>query len=251
MGSGRKRRTWYKKKLRRQRWQAAKPWLFGGAVGVIALGLILGVQRNEDPAPAVAPSNPAAAAFESARAEALAPKPSAVILGDSFTAASGGYADRLARLMKWDATVLGQGGTGYTNPGQAAEGDSAYPDRIPEVIELQPEIVVVQGSTNDGDGYGLQEAADSVFSQLKEGLPDARIIAVGPVAAPSIPEEKIDIARTTLADVTSKYSVPFIDPAAEGWLSDPELFTDGVHPSPGGHQEMAANIAEAIPATAP
>jgi acyl-CoA thioesterase-1 len=223
------------------------------AVAVVLLLLGLFAKQQEVRAANVAAAEaytpaPVATAPPSA---ASAPATAAVILGDSYTAAeSGGYAGRLAGLMGWDATIMGQGGTGYVNPGQAEEGDSAYPDRIPDVIAAAPEFVLVQGSTNDGDGSGLAEAADSVFSQLREGLPEATIVAVGPVAAPSIPRDKLDVARTTLAEVAAAYSVQFIDPVEEGWLSDPALYSDGVHPSFEGHSQLAELIAEALPESA-
>lgn len=207
-------------------------------------GLYLKQQETLDRA------NAEAASFTPAPLETpasdAAPAVSAAILGDSFTEAADGYAAQLANLMGWDAEIMGQGGTGYVNPGHAEENESAFPDRVPAIVELAPQVVVVQGSTNDGDGSGLREAADSVYSQLKAGLPESQIVAVGPVGAPAIPREKVDTARSTLAEAAAAHGIPFIDPVEEGWLADPALFADGVHPTPEGHKQLASLIAEAI-----
>ena len=175
----------------------------------------------------------------------------AAFLGDSFTAGvgasqGGGYADLLVRNMNWQAKMFAQGGTGYTNPGQPAEKETAFPERVPAVVAAAPNVVIVQGGINDGSPQATAEAAEETFTALRAGLPQAKIIAVGPVVAPKFPASKVEPIRDVIAAAAAKHGVTFVDPIAEGWLANEQLFFDGVHPTQEGHAIIATKIREAL-----
>jgi lysophospholipase L1-like esterase len=146
--------------------------------------------------------------------------------------------------MNWAAEFFAQGGTGYTNPGQAEQKESAFPGRVKAVVAAKPDYVIVQGGINDGSPELTKAAADEVFSTLRAGLPRAKVIAIGPVAAPKASAAKLAPIRDALAASAEEHGVTFIDPIEERWLPNAALFSDGLHPTQEGHAQVAQNIVE-------
>jgi lysophospholipase L1-like esterase len=231
-------------------------WLAVTVVAVLALvtgGVYLSTMSRDTDDVAVAAYTPPPATTPSPSATPEA-NPVAAFLGDSFAPAMGqpiadyNYAAILSKRLGWEPVAFGQGGTGYTNPGQADEGDSIFADRVDAIVAASPSVVIVQGSTNDRNYDRTLAAATEVFSRLRGALPDAKIIAVGPLLTPTLGAEAVTPARNAVRDAASKTSVPFIDPLEDKWLSqDRSLFVDdGVHPSGTGQAEIAAQLAKAV-----
>ena len=178
--------------------------------------------------------------------------PKVAFLGDSYTAGSGanpggGYAYLLSNAMRWQPVVLGEGGTGYVNPGPTGSGRKPFTDRVADVVAAKPSIVIVQGSTNDSGEDKVRAAATQVYSQLKAGLPDAKIIVVGPLDPPKADHTAIPGDRQALADAASEAGLLFIDPVAERWVTDPARFpVDGLHPDQTGHAQIAEALASKL-----
>lgn len=172
----------------------------------------------------------------------------AVILGDSYTVgvgASEGYVSDLALLMGWDITGAGEAGTGYVNSSDVP-GRARYAERLPVVVEAAPDIVLVQGSTNDGGvpPEELRAAAGELYRALHASLPDARIVVVGPLRPPTADPGQVDMVRSVLASAAAQAGLPFIDPVAQGWLSPGDgLFADGLHPDDAGYDQLALRLA--------
>jgi acyl-CoA thioesterase-1 len=186
-------------------------------------------------------------------AELEAMRVRAAFLGDSYTVGvgddeRGGYVRPVAERLEWEPLAFGQAGTGYVNPGATEPGSAPYLDRVPAVIAAAPEVVIVQGSTNDARRpEDIRAAALAVFTALRDGLPEARIIAVGPVLPPI--ESPDDVRRVTdaVAAAAATAGVPFMDPVAEGWLpfGNVALYDgDLLHPSPAGYDEFAARLGD-------
>lgn len=178
-------------------------------------------------------------------------QPKVAFLGDSYTAAAehgGGYIPTLATVMHWTPVLFGQGGTGYVNPGQAAEKESAFPERVADVVKSGASIVIVQGGINDNSTGPVRDAAADVFQELKVGLPAAKIVAVGPVGAPGMSRASITAARDGIKAAADAAGVTFIDPLAEDWLADATFDTAGVHPNDAGYQQLAQKLVSALAA---
>lgn len=210
----------------------------GSAAGIIALA-----QRQ--PATVAAPTNTPTALFPSPTPSPTA-RPVVAVLGDSFSPAEGqevqdyNWAAIVAKRQGWDLIPFGRGGTGFTNPGQADEGDDVFGTRVPSIVAAKPSVVIVQGGTNDRNYDDTLDAARAVIAELRAGLPDARIIAVGPLATATLDERTMTPSRDALRDAASAEGAEFIDPLGGKWLQrDSDLFTDGVHPNAEGYRKMA------------
>lgn len=186
------------------------------------------------------------------RKATLAPTVAPVVafLGDSYTAPQGvspkdNYAGILSDRMGWRAVSFGQGGTGYTSAGDQSQGKSVYLARVPKVIAAKPDIVIVQGSTNDhAPAAETRAAAEAVYAALKKGLPKAKIVAVGPLSPPDAVPAEVAETRAGLIAATRTAGVTFIDPTAEKWLQPTQgLFVDGFHPNLTGHRKISEYLA--------
>ncbi|MBC2642709.1 MULTISPECIES: SGNH/GDSL hydrolase family protein [unclassified Rhodococcus (in: high G+C Gram-positive bacteria)] len=215
-------------------------WSFIAFAIVAGAGMYYANEQRTPPASAIAPYTPG-------------PAPAQVnsklaILGDSYTAGAGaaideGFGQQVAALFCWDGAYFGQGGTGYTNPGQPAEGESAYLQRVNAVIEASPDVVVIQGSTNDDGGEDNTDKARKVFSAIRAGLPNAQIIALGPVAPPKEDPARVAASRDAVRAAADGEGIPFIDPIAAGWMPGSFNFgEDGINLNRFGHKLMAENV---------
>jgi len=177
----------------------------------------------------------------------------AVVLGDSYTVGLGsagevGYVEALAAQMDWTVVRAGESGTGYVNP-SGVDGQSVYGDRVDQVAAASPSVVLVQGSTNDvgfASAAAVGDAAQAMYGALQESLPDARIVVVGPLDAPTVDRASVTAVRDELAAAAAAAGLPFIDPIAESWLEDEELYADGLHPDDEGYLAFAADLAEEL-----
>ncbi|MGY1731883.1 SGNH/GDSL hydrolase family protein [Geodermatophilus sp. SYSU D01045] len=176
--------------------------------------------------------------------------PVTVFLGDSYTVGEGGqgYVEETAALLGWTAVPLGESGTGYvdasTRPGQAPFGR-----RVPAVAAASPDVVVVQGSTNDADESlaAVGEAARALYVDLARTVPGARVVVLGPLSPPELSADAVAHLRDVLAEAAADAGLPFVDPVAGGWLVPSDgLFADGLHPNDAGYAQMATRLAEAL-----
>ncbi len=209
-----------------------------------AVGLLLaGCSSNEDAE--VADRTEAA----SQEADPSGPPARAVFLGDSYTAASddgGGYVPAAAEGMGWTPVLAGVGSTGYVDP---APGSGPYATRVADVVADEPDVVVVQGSTNDV-GHPVADvraAARDLYAALGEQVPAAEVIVLGPLDPPGIDRHAVDEIRAVLSEEADAAGLTFIDPVAEDWLGSGDgLYADPVHPNEAGYAEFAAELVGAL-----
>lgn len=219
------------------------------AVGVLtAMFVVAALTRTPAASPATTVSRPVPSfAVEPAeRPELLA------VIGDSWTGASGTDAPRsswphlVVRSTGMSLEVLGKGGTGYST-------DDPYGDRVPQLVSLAPDVVVVQGSINDKGPPGpTQAAATATLGALKAALPTARIFAVGPAMTPGMNVNPSDVtdSRGAVRAASASTGVTFVDPLEPAWLPlDGDLWSDPYHLNQAGHQLFADHVAAAIAPT--
>ncbi|MBM7805818.1 lysophospholipase L1-like esterase [Geodermatophilus bullaregiensis] len=174
----------------------------------------------------------------------------AVFLGDSYTVGVGSdgptYAAQVADRLGWTQVEAAQSGTGYVSDGGG--GDNApFGGRVDDVVAADPDVVVVQGSTNDVgvDPAAVGAAAAALYAELAAAVPDADVVVLGPLAAPVVPRAAVEAVRDALAAAAGQAGVRFVDPIADGWLEPPDgLYADGLHPDEDGYARLADELAE-------
>ncbi|MCU1445188.1 SGNH/GDSL hydrolase family protein [Cryobacterium sp.] len=227
---------------------AALAVVIGGAVAAVVLG---GAGRNvpesllppAEPSPTIPPGDTAA-----------------VFLGDSYTQGWGAsepsrrWSALVAEEAGWVEVNQGQGGTGFvTTSGLGGCGLAycpTYLERVPDVVAAQPDIVVIAGGQNDlaalaADPDAVRAAVTETYDLIREGLPQARIIAVGPSTAQPGNELIVELdewVQETAASVGADY-VSLIDPV----VIEPGMVTvDGVHVNDEGHRAIAERVLSGI-----
>nr|WP_243850777.1 SGNH/GDSL hydrolase family protein [Modestobacter marinus] len=172
-------------------------------------------------------------------------------MGDSYTAAShdgAGYVPPTADALGWEPVLEAVSGTGYVAVG-AEPGAAPYQERVDEVVAAAPDVVVVQGSTNDA-GLPTAEvhaAAETLYADLQAQLPEAQVVVVGPLIPPGSDPVAVAGVRTALAEAAGAAGLPFVDPLAEGWLHPSDgLFADPIHPNQTGYDAFSADLVSAL-----
>lgn len=237
----------------RRRWVwvlagAALALAIGGAVAAAVLGGAKQVVPESllppvEPSPTVAPGDTAA-----------------VFLGDSYTQGWGAsepslrWSALVAAEAGWVELNQGQGGTGFvTISGVGGCGLAycpTYLERVPDVVAAQPDIVVIAGGQNDlaalaADPDAVRAALTETYTLIREGLPEARIIAVGPSTAQPGNDLIVELdewVQETATSVGADY-VSLIDPV----VIEPGMVTvDGVHVNDAGHRAIADRVLTGI-----
>jgi lysophospholipase L1-like esterase len=177
--------------------------------------------------------------------------PRVAFLGDSWAGGAGSadggaqnsYAGKAGRMLGGPFEVFPGGGTGYTT-GNPATGEGPFIDRVPALIEYAPDIVVVQGSSNDyrASGGEIEAAALGVFTTIREALPDAQIYVVGVIDSPASPNELMQVSRDAISSAAAEVEAVWVDANAGGWLDINADFADGYHPNEQGHQKVAERV---------
>jgi lysophospholipase L1-like esterase len=222
----------------------------GWATLLIVAGLVaVGVLAR----PALADRKSAAYTAPAAPSSEAAPQQlSVAFLGDSYVAGTGtdsaskSFARVASRTLGWaPVDVFAVGGTGYATPPE-----TNYMSRVSGVISVHPDIVVVSGSRNDmGATTAVAANARSVFTAIKAGLPDARLLVIGPMwTSDDIPQQIRDLNEVLRQAAQESGAVFFDALAPTSWLpGDPgEIAPDGVHPTELGHQIIARAFVDAV-----
>jgi lysophospholipase L1-like esterase len=112
----------------------------------------------------------------------------ACFLGDSITLGNGGngcFPYYVCTRLGWTQVNLGVGGTGYLNTAGGAS--FKFRDRISTVVAANPDIVIVEGGTNDTPALGFPLADFTTelprfFNNLHAALPSALVYVMAPPA---------------------------------------------------------------------
>lgn len=180
-----------------------------------------------------------------------------LFFGDSWTfgmtAVPGtrGFAYLTAEQLQLDATVMGGPGTGYLNPGPAKEG--TYSDRLNQLpAALDPQLVVVQGSINDGNlsPIDLPVAANKFIAELKGKFPAAQVVMIGPAPNAYPVDQSVIRLDNYLGQVAANNSLNYISPLKDKWITAGNVSTiidaKTMHPSNAGHAILASKTVDAL-----
>ena len=180
-------------------------------------------------------------------------RPVAAFIGDSLVQGVGGKGVRWTTLTAeakgWSEVNLGRGGTGFVTTagpeGCGLKTCPSFPEMAPDAIEAQPDIVIISGGQNDGRA-DVADASLTLFSTLREALPDARIIVTSPPWRASATPAFLTSMGETLKRNAKTAGIEYLD-IGNPLRGRTELFTDdGVHPNADGYRELAKVITRLI-----
>ncbi|WP_062527384.1 SGNH/GDSL hydrolase family protein [Demequina rhizosphaerae] len=251
---------------RRHKHPSQQHWLnrdYGGMPGwgIVLSGLFivgvagLGAWKYSQPEPV--PS------WTPAARESTTPEPSASeaperlrvsFVGDSYTwGGTEGWPSLLGAALDFEVEkstfglFAAQGGTGYVTVG-TADGAERFGGRVDEIVAAAPNFIIVAGGINDGrqDTADVASAADDFYGRLRAGLPEARIVVVGPFSPIGEDAKKVADRDAIFTAAEAHGVTDFIDPLP--WFGDGgvEISDDGVHPTVAGHAQIADHMIDAV-----
>jgi lysophospholipase L1-like esterase len=176
----------------------------------------------------------------------------AVFLGDSYTEGLGAsvqerrWSTLVAGELGWSESNRGVSGTGY----HTSAGDAEYQGRVGQVLEDEPQVVVVSGGQNDFGTYsvdpgGTVQAIAGLYEALREELPRAQIVAVGPSTPGSVDQTvlAIDAAVRDAAAAADATYVSLLEPDV---LTPDMVLADQTHVDDRGHRAIADRVIAAL-----
>lgn len=226
---------------------------------VILLGIGIGVtvsknarETSDGGAPGNATEETDPSSPEPTSSKSPEPDPVRIgFIGDSWSSGTGtdggleaSYAALTAKELGWEYQIFAGGGTGYLQDNPVT-GDKAFADRADELIAFAPDVVVVQGSSNDTPfaAEDIESAAEQLFTTIRRALPDATIYALGVFDSPAADDVILESSRAGVSQAATDTAAIYIDPNNDEWLDLETDFADGYHPDAAGHRKVAHQLA--------
>jgi hypothetical protein len=225
-------------------------WKYVGLVVFMALAAALAIfaLRTPDVTPGAPAPLPTLSATEI--------RPTAIFVGD----ASVGGAGATSPASRWSSIVsdsIGWQEVNQARPGTAykatlgpdgcdgADECRSYSEAIPPVVAAAPPVVVVGGGVGnpDDDPLEVAETVKGIYEAVRIGLPNARIIAVGPWSGDNSVSDAtlaLDAAVRSAAESVNATYVSLISPPALDRAT--MVSRDGSTLNDAGHAAIAARI---------
>jgi acyl-CoA thioesterase-1 len=173
------------------------------------------------------------------------PRPVIVAFGDSLTAGLGvppgkSYPDDLQRLL--DAA-----GYHYHVVNLGVSGDTTTDgiQRLPDVLDAKPEIVILEFGGNDGlRGLPVSTSRANQITMIQTlQRANIRILMAGMSLPRNYGSDYIASFERVYADLTTQFHLALIPFLLEGVGGHPELTqADGIHPTAVGCEIVASNV---------
>lgn len=176
---------------------------------------------------------------------------SIVFIGDSIMSGYGtenekGWPDLLAEESERPILNLGCAGAGFVNVGDCG---LDYSGLVAEAAKYEPQVVVIQGSDNDF-GYSseeVKEATDETIKELRELLPNTRIVGLNTVMWRYEEfAEATDASSELLRRAVEENSGDFVDIGQPTTGVQAYVQDDLEHPSAEGQAALAAAVKEGL-----
>lgn len=166
-----------------------------------------------------------------------------VIVGDSNSMGDDGatWVGTAANQLGWDPVHnLSAPGRGYVTEPRSCDDSPCAPfvGTVDAIAQLEPEVVVTFGGVADGD-VPITEAAAQYYTNLREALPDAHIVAVAPIYSADALPDWAPLHYESIRVAVESVGGTFVD-AGQPALGDGEMM------SAESHAELAQTIVGAL-----
>ncbi len=231
--------------------------LAAALLGGVALAVLLWPRAAGEPQPSGTPTQSLTPGSAADAREV------AVFIGDSYTVGAGtslsgtGFPAMLGAMRGWEVVNLGISGTGYATDRDESwcppAGCLDYAGVIPDAVAHDPDVVVVSGGRNDLSRNTIDELEPAVadfYAQLREALPNARIVVTSPIwDDPPPPRALLELSDVVEREAT-RVGAEYLD-LGDPLEGRPDLIApDGLHPNEEGLRLIAERIDELLSADA-
>lgn len=178
-------------------------------------------------------------------------QPTAVAIGDSIMDGHGlteaqSWPSVLAGKEGWDLDDLATDGTGYVTLGND---DNTFQSQAAEAISLDPDIVILAGSSNDlGKSTSAVQAAEAkLVATVATELPNVKIVGVNTFWGDTKPPTQLTAFDTALEQAVTGVGGTYVD-IGQPLANQVDLMqSDDVHPTATGQKVLANTIALRLP----
>ena len=196
-----------------------------------------------------------AGAIAERRPVRIAGPPSALFIGDGWTAGTGevdrehSFACLTATSLGWICNNAGEAGTGYLADG---DGGRPYLQRIAGYQRLYAAdyVVVSGGSADDGAPLALRvAAARRTLDAVHAAFPRARVVVVGPFAVGDHAGRDLRRFDAALKADAGRRGWLYVETLDPPWIPArlaPGLMSDGETPTAAGHGHLAGMLSAAL-----
>lgn len=205
---------------------------------------------------------PPTSASRSESATSLTPPPRVLVIGDSYAAGVGssssdeGMVALLAERTGWTISNQARGGTGY-ELGIATNGDDSCgreecasfarvlrrtADELEQSgVRSDPDILLVIGGHNDVDQNAdqIRAAITRFYRNARKSFPDARIVAVAPLAGDDPAAAELATIRSDVEESVKAVGGLYLDIGQPLVGKSDLMVKDGEQPNSRGHAALA------------
>ncbi|MCJ1706690.1 SGNH/GDSL hydrolase family protein [Microbacterium sp. VKM Ac-2923] len=223
---------------------AAEPVV--AAAGTPSASVAPGATASPSPAPSTSVTSSAAASSTEV-APTSSSRERVVTLGDSLMSGFGLTASEAWPRLLAEGTHLSVINLACPGMGFVVQGDcgTPYSGLVPAVAALQPDLLIVESSSNDfwQDGDEIRFDTASTLESLHAAAPDARIVGLSTIwnDDPEVPDDT-GVTSDALRDAVESVGGTYIDvgqPLAghPEWMQD-----DDVHPTARGQKAIEQSV---------
>ncbi|MCP2032144.1 lysophospholipase L1-like esterase [Okibacterium sp. HSC-33S16] len=176
-------------------------------------------------------------------------------LGDSYMSGAATSAPeqrwtaRLSAANGWAEINAGVGATGYATAGGEPNA-RPYAERTVDIVAAAPDVVIVSGGRFDYLGSSsvttVSAAIVATFSELRAGLPQAKIIAISPLWGTSEPPTRLAEIGTEVRAAVEAAGGSYVDILQPLEARTHVLAADGVSPNDAGHAILLEAIRPSV-----
>lgn len=179
--------------------------------------------------------------------------PVVAFYGDSYTAGTGASDPSL----RWSTRIAAERGWREVNPsvnglGFVTNRDAQRGDLVTQIIDVEPDVVIVTMGLNDVFSFDAASAAierqiSRDLTRLREELPDARLVVVEPFWYTDERPASVDTIISWVRDAAEGVGADYIAGASHWIEGHPEwMALDGIHPNDEGYAAMAERMDEEL-----
>ena len=190
-------------------------------------------------------------------------RPVAAFIGDSDTRGAGAtstplrWTSLVAKAEGWRELNFGRSSTGYdTSSSGKVCGQQIcppYADLVDQVAAIDPDVLVIGGGQSDwrawrNDPDGTADVIDSLLTTVKQRMPKAEIVVVGPVQPPGARQEAtVEDIDAHIRRAARARGFTFVDLLEPNVLSKgADVAADRFDPDDSGHRAIADRVVEAL-----
>ena len=174
-------------------------------------------------------------------------------IGDSIMKGFGvepaqAWPELISQQEGWSLTALACNGAGFLAIGATNDCNSNFLSIVKRASALQPDLVIIEGSSNDFDmsNSALLQSTVSAVSALQAEFPRAKIVGLSTVWGDTTVPDEIAEINSQVQQAMTQVGGTYVD-LGQPLSGHPELMQgDDVHPTAAGQQVLAAAVEEAL-----